>query len=94
MAGAEPLCIRPERLRVAWTGEPERRSGTTSRPGTVTSFVYVGHATQVRVQLDGGPAVVALVPEKLPGSDAELVNRARHSQLGRRRRRLASGPGT
>jgi putative spermidine/putrescine transport system ATP-binding protein len=41
----------------------------------VTSFVYVGHATQVRVQLDGGPAVVALVPEKLPGSDAELVNR-------------------
>jgi putative spermidine/putrescine transport system ATP-binding protein len=73
---AEPLCIRPERLHVAWTGEPERRSGTTSRPGTVTSFVYVGHATQVRVQLDdGGPAVVALVPEKLPGSDAQLVNR-------------------
>ena len=70
----EPLCIRPERLRVAWTGEPERRSGTTSRPGTVTSFVYVGHATQVRVQLDGGPAVVALVPEKLPGSDTDLVN--------------------
>jgi putative spermidine/putrescine transport system ATP-binding protein len=72
----DPLCIRPERLRVAWTGEPERRSGTTSRPGTVTSFVYVGHATQVRVQLDGGPAVVALVPEKLPGGDAELVSQA------------------
>ena len=72
---AEPLCIRPERLRVAWAGEPEHRAGVTSRPGTVTSFVYVGHATQVRVQLDGGPAVVALVPEKLPGSDAELVNR-------------------
>ncbi|CAH0325433.1 hypothetical protein SRABI128_05098 [Microbacterium sp. Bi128] len=40
----------------------------------MTSFVYVGHATQVRVQLDGGPAVVALVPEKLPGRDTDLVN--------------------
>ena len=28
------------------------------------------------MQLDGGPAVVALVPEKLPGGDAELVSQA------------------
>ena len=72
---AEQVCIRPERLRLSWTAAPEPRDGVTSRPGTVTSLVYVGHATQVRVQLDDGPAVVVLAPETLPGGDAELLDR-------------------
>ncbi|HET9349176.1 MAG TPA: ABC transporter ATP-binding protein, partial [Arthrobacter sp.] len=72
---AEQVCIRPERLRLSWTAAPEPRTGVTSRPGTVTALVYVGHATQVRVQLDDGPAVVVLAPETLPGGDAELLDR-------------------
>ena len=62
-------CACPGRRR------PEPRAGVTSRPGTVTVLVYVGHATQVRVQLDDGPAVVVLAPETLPGGDAELLDR-------------------
>jgi putative spermidine/putrescine transport system ATP-binding protein len=72
---AEQVCIRPERLRLSWAAAPEPRAGVTSRPGTVTALVYVGHATQVRVQLDDGPAVVVLAPEALPGGDAELLDR-------------------
>ena len=72
---AEQVCIRPERLRLSWMTAPEPRAGVTSRPGTVTALVYVGHATQVRVQLDDGPAVVVLAPETLPGGDAELLDR-------------------
>jgi putative spermidine/putrescine transport system ATP-binding protein len=72
---AEPVCLRPERLRVDWTATPERRAGVTSQAGTVASLVYVGHATQVRVQLDDGPLAVALVPEELPGADAQLLGR-------------------
>lgn len=72
---AEQVCIRPERLRLSWAAAPEPRNGVTSLPGTVTNLVYVGHATQVRVQLDDGPAVVVLAPETLPGGDAELLDR-------------------
>ncbi|MGO4119556.1 ABC transporter ATP-binding protein [Arthrobacter sp. YAF16] len=71
----EPVCVRPERLRLSWSGAPETGVGVTARPGTVTSLVYVGHATQVRVQLDDGPVVVVLEPDSLPGSDVELLGR-------------------
>ena len=72
---AEQVCLRPERLRLSWTATPEARPGVTSLPGTVLSLVYVGHATQVRVQLDDGPAVVVLTPGTLPGGDSELLDR-------------------
>ncbi|MGO4382807.1 ABC transporter ATP-binding protein [Specibacter sp. RAF43] len=64
--------VRPERLSVDWAGSPAVRDGVTSLPGTVTSLVYVGHATQVRVALEGGPAVVVLVGSDLP-VDGSLV---------------------
>ncbi len=79
---AEQVCIRPERLRLSWTGRRNRAPAVTSLPGTVSSLVYVGHATQVRVQLDDGPAVVVLVPEALPGGDWELPGRHVQRELG------------
>ncbi|MFB0836135.1 ABC transporter ATP-binding protein [Arthrobacter halodurans] len=84
-AGA--FSIRPERMRVRWNagvpgvggaadGAAEGASqGTTSVPGTVSSLVYVGHATQVHVRLDSGPGVVVLTGDQLPGTEAELLGR-------------------
>ena len=71
---AEQVCIRPERLRLSW-GPPgtARRRHIPARNRHL--LVYVGHATQVRVQLDDGPAVVVLAPETLPGGDADLLDR-------------------
>ena len=74
---AAPSRLHSGRSGCAWPGRRRRSRAPASRPGTgtVTSLVYVGHATQVRVQLDDGPAVVVLVPETLPGGDAELLDR-------------------
>ncbi len=75
--------LRPERLTVHWDGDSTLQydgdstvqyDGVTSVRGTVTSLVYVGHATQVRVLLEGGPAVVVLVDSDLP-DDGSLVGK-------------------
>ncbi|WP_269938030.1 ABC transporter ATP-binding protein [Arthrobacter sp. HY1533] len=66
--------LRPERLTVHWEGQGATHDGATSLRGAVTSLVYVGHATQVRVALEDGPAVVVLVDNDLPEGDA-LVGR-------------------
>ncbi|WP_369745673.1 ABC transporter ATP-binding protein [Paenarthrobacter sp. AMU7] len=74
--------IRPERLRLLWDA-PEKQydggatsaGGTTFVAGTVTSLIYLGHATQVRVALDSGFTVVVLVHGDLPGSEDELHQR-------------------
>jgi putative spermidine/putrescine transport system ATP-binding protein len=58
--------VRPERLTLDWTASTAKHDGAASLRGTVTSLVYVGHATQVRVALEGGPAVVVLVGSELP----------------------------
>ncbi|WP_427017252.1 ABC transporter ATP-binding protein [Pseudarthrobacter sp. P1] len=71
---AGQFAIRPERLTLLWGGEGGRADGVTSVGGRITSLVYVGHATQVHVALDGGPAVVVLAgAEMLP--DEALVGR-------------------
>ncbi|WP_449371971.1 ABC transporter ATP-binding protein [Arthrobacter psychrolactophilus] len=64
--------LRPERLSVDWEGNTSTNDGVTSVRGTVTSLVYVGHATQVRVALEGGPVVVVLVDGDLP-DDGSLI---------------------
>ncbi|WP_051388598.1 ABC transporter ATP-binding protein [Arthrobacter sp. 35W] len=46
-------------------GRPAAGPGETSVRGTVTSLVYVGHATQVHIALDDGPAVVVLASDEL-----------------------------
>ncbi|MFQ4147653.1 ABC transporter ATP-binding protein [Arthrobacter sp. LAPM80] len=64
--------LRPERLTVHWDGAGTTAGleGVSSLHGTVTSLVYVGHATQVRVALEGGPAVVVLVDNDLPAEQS------------------------
>jgi putative spermidine/putrescine transport system ATP-binding protein len=77
----ESFAVRPERLSLAWDeaatsdGGSSARSDSAFLPGLVTSLVYVGHATQVHVQLEGGPAVVALVHSGLDGDPDALVGR-------------------
>jgi putative spermidine/putrescine transport system ATP-binding protein len=69
---AEQFVVRPERLTLDWTASTARADGVSALRGTVTSLVYVGHATQVRVALEGGPAVVVLVGNDLP-AESTLV---------------------
>ncbi|MET3920927.1 ABC transporter ATP-binding protein [Arthrobacter sp. UYEF20] len=62
----EQFVVRPERLNLAWDRSTAMNDGVTSLQGKVASIVYVGHATQVHVALEGGPAVVVLVGTDLP----------------------------
>ncbi|WP_125611219.1 ABC transporter ATP-binding protein [Specibacter cremeus] len=68
--------VRPERLAIGWDGATPSDDGVTAVRGTVASVVYVGHATQVHVALEGGPAVVVLVGADLPGADDDLLGRS------------------
>lgn len=78
----EMFSIRPERLRLHWDAPKRMHEGgaasagaVTSVTGTVTSLIYLGHATQVRVSLDAGPTVAVLVHGELPGTADELRQR-------------------
>jgi putative spermidine/putrescine transport system ATP-binding protein len=77
----ESFAIRPEKMRVLWDagasveGGEGPEAGRTSMPGTVSSIVYVGHATQVHVALEAGIDVVVLASESPPGSEDELQGR-------------------
>ncbi|MFJ3958216.1 ABC transporter ATP-binding protein [Arthrobacter sp. NPDC090010] len=65
--------VRPERLRLDWEAAHDaagQASGERSLAGQVTSAVYVGHATQVHIDLDAGPGIVALLHEDVPDTDA------------------------
>ena len=49
------LSVRPEKIVL-----DESEDGMCSSPGTIAERVYVGTATQVIVELEGGARVVAL----------------------------------
>ncbi len=53
---AVQLSVRPEKIVL----DPEEADGMVRLPGTVAERVYVGTATQVIVELDGGARLVAL----------------------------------
>ncbi|MDP5228138.1 MULTISPECIES: ABC transporter ATP-binding protein [Arthrobacter] len=66
--------VRPERLHLNWEATAHDAGhltpGARVLAGRVTSAVYVGHATQVHVELDAGPTVIALVHGDVPDTDA------------------------
>ncbi|ALE05016.1 spermidine/putrescine ABC transporter ATP-binding protein [Arthrobacter sp. ERGS1:01] len=66
---ASQFVVRPERLSLHWNGTPGTLDGVSTLRGTVTSLVYVGHATQVHVALDAGPAIVVQVGNDLPAGE-------------------------
>ena len=60
LRGAAAIVIRPERVTVAAPDAPVP-SGHNSVEGTVTDVVYLGAASQVRVEVAPGSTLVAQV---------------------------------
>jgi spermidine/putrescine transport system ATP-binding protein len=72
------VVVRPEKLRIAGTEEPEP-DGLPSVEGVVESSVYLGTSTQIVVRLAGGVPMTVLVPntddaerQRLPGGGASV----------------------
>jgi spermidine/putrescine transport system ATP-binding protein len=60
LRGAAAIVIRPERIAVADAGDPVP-AGHNCLPGTVTDVVYLGAASQVRIEVAPGATLVAQV---------------------------------
>ncbi|RDH77295.1 ABC transporter ATP-binding protein [Mycolicibacterium moriokaense] len=61
--GAAAIVIRPERITVQGADEPVAQ-GHNAIPGVVSQMVYLGHSTQVHVDVGASTALIVEVPNQ------------------------------